>query len=225
MSAPLSDVMFEALKAEWEATVAKTLGNTAEWEAQFEEMAAEYWELRRQGRWVQGPADFLGILGRGRDELAHSAILAWLLSPEGRHGFGSAFLDRLVADHLVGLEPGAFRVRSVQTEVQRAETRADIVVWGDVATIVFEVKVDAEEGDRQCDRLFRRFGQEPDARFVFLTPSGRLPLTGVESAGMWAPVSFRQIRHIIEEVLAESAGGEAVSVAANYLLTLRREFG
>lgn len=73
-------------------------------------------------------------------------MLAWLLNPAaGRHGLGGALLDRVVADHLKGLEPESSGVRTVQVEVQRADTRADTVVWGDVAYRVWQSTGPAEE--------------------------------------------------------------------------------
>ena len=144
----------------------------ASWDLEFESVAAEYEGLRRAGNWVYGPQDFFGILKIGRSELAHSAILAWLMNPDARHGFGRRFLDVLVSQCWPDLNLDSLRVRSVDREVQGAETRADIIVWGDIASLVFEVKVDAGEELRQCDRLYERFSSEPGARFIYLTPPG-----------------------------------------------------
>lgn len=102
------EVQFGELQAEWESVVGKLESEVVSWEEVFEKVAGEDWEIRQRGRWVQGPANFFGILGRNRDELLHSAMLAWLLNPDGRHGLGGAFLGRLVADHVPGLEAGEF---------------------------------------------------------------------------------------------------------------------
>ncbi|MFP4554906.1 MAG: hypothetical protein ACLFRT_13755, partial [Actinomycetota bacterium] len=59
---------------------------------------------------------------------------ALLLEPNGRHGLGWALLDRVIAECFPDLHPAAFGA-SVRTEVQRAETRVDIVIGGDTVTV------------------------------------------------------------------------------------------
>ncbi|WP_438031577.1 PD-(D/E)XK nuclease family protein [Sorangium sp. So ce204] len=78
------------LADEWRAIlVAEQQSSTAlaaMWEIRFADLRAEHDELVRDGAWVGGPDDMLSILGLGRKELFHSALLAWLLDPRGRHG-------------------------------------------------------------------------------------------------------------------------------------------
>lgn len=222
---PFSDELIAALEDEWLGIEAARHTQVESWHEPMRLLADEYYEMRRRGAWVHGPADFFGILGRNRDELSHSAMLAWLLDPDGRHGLGRALLDRVIADCFPDLDAASIRIRSVETEVQRGETRADIVIWGDTATIIIEVKIDAGEGIRQCDRLYERFSDEPGVRFLFLTPSGREPLTATgDAASAFVAMSFRRIRQLVEEALAEASGGAAAGVVANYLTTMRREF-
>lgn len=57
----------------------------------------------------------------------------------------------------------------------RGRSRADVVVRGPFWSIVLEVKVDAGEGDGQCQRLFDDWSEDPDPRFVFLTRTGYHP--------------------------------------------------
>lgn len=200
--------------------------DVASWEEALDGLVAEYGAIRGRGAWTQGPGDFFGVLGLGRAELAHSAMLAWLFNPDGRHGFGRMLLNRIIEGHIPDLDVSSFRVRGIDLEVQRSETRADIVVWGDAATLVIEVKVDAGEGHRQCDRLYDRFSTEPGVRFVFLTPSGRPPLTATgDAAGAFNNLSFQDVRQALEDVLEEAGdAGEATDIAKNYLRTLRVEF-
>lgn len=219
-----SDDLVDRLKAEWLQAISPRV-DIEEWQAGFDEAAAEYAEIRARGAWVSGRSDFFGILGLGRAELLHSAMLAWLLDPEGRHGFGRRFLDTLISRHLSDLDPVVFRVTDVECEVQRLETRADIIVWGDAATLITEVKVDAGEGPRQCDRLYERFADSPDPRFIFLTPSGRRPLTASGNAAeAFTSISFADIRQVLEQVLDEGSDGDGVRAAEDYLQTLREEF-
>lgn len=222
---PFSDELVTALEDEWRGIEAARHTQVESWHEPMRLLADEYFDIRRRGGWVHGPADLFGILGRNRDELSHSAMLAWLLDPDGRHGLGRALLDRVIEECFPDVDPVSLRVRFVQTEVQRVETRADIVIWGDAATIVIEVKVDAGEGIRQCDRLYERFSDEPGVRFLFLTPSGREPLTATgDAASAFVAMSLRRIRQLIEEALAGAGGGAAAVVVANYLTTMRREF-
>jgi hypothetical protein len=42
-------------------------------------------------------ANLLSIIRRDEDELCHSAVLAWLLTPDESHGLGDAMLRHLLA--------------------------------------------------------------------------------------------------------------------------------
>jgi hypothetical protein len=219
-----SDGLIRSLEQEWRGVATRRV-DVAEWESALDSVAEKYAEIRARGAWVSGRADFFGILGLGRAELTHSAMLAWLFDPEGRHGFGRRFLDQLIASHIHDLDPNGFRVRDVVCEVQVLETRADIVVWGDTATIVVEVKVDAGEGWRQCDRLYERFSDNPDPRFIFLTPSGRAPLTATGyAADDFTSISFEEVRVALEAVLDGGTTGDGVRAAFDYAQTLKEEF-
>ncbi len=197
-----------------------------EWETTFSGIATEYEAIRRRGEWVIGRQDLFGVLHMGRSELSHSAVLAWLMNPDGRHRFGRRFFDGLASSCWPDLDLQSLRVRAVDLEVQRAETRADIVVWGDVASLVFEVKVDAAEEVRQCDRLYERFSSEPGSHFVYLTPTGRVPLTATgNAAAVFKALSFRKVAEVLESVLGDANSTDSTGTAGNYLQTLKEEFG
>jgi hypothetical protein len=86
-----------------------------------------------------------GVLRLSRSEIHHSAMMGWLLDPSSRHGLAvsvlAGFLDELGINS--GEDP--IRVDSVELEVVRGDTRADIVVWTSHVTLVIENKVDADE--------------------------------------------------------------------------------
>jgi hypothetical protein len=170
-----SDELIADLQAEWNALGMVQPLDMQTWRQTIRIMTRDYEAIRAAGRWQRGPSDFFGVLRISRSELAHCSMIAWLLDPEGRHGLGRAFLDCLADRHLRPIDRVGMHVRSVETEVQRLETRADIVVWGGTFTLIVEAKVDAGEGWQQCDRLYERFSMEPGSQFVFLTPvvSGR----------------------------------------------------
>ena len=220
------DDLFRSVADQWSGMTVLAPEDLSSWHSTVLQVATEYDQIRGLGSWLRGPDDFFGILGIGRLELFHSAMLAWLLDPEGRHGLGRRFLDLLLVGYVPGLEPSAMRVRTVQLEAHRIETRADIVVWGDAATLIIETKVDAGEGFRQCDRLFERFSEEPGPRFLFLTPTGRPPLTATgDAAAAFSTVAFSNIASVLERALEESERAETSVVAFNYVRTLKREFG
>ena len=113
-------------------------------------------------------------------------------------------------------------------EVTRGDCRADIVVWMNDATVVFENKVDAEESPQQCDILYERFIENVGARFVFLTPSGRKPATASgEAADAFAAIGFADVRAALDDSFKATRAATAPwgrRVAEDYLLTLGREF-
>lgn len=221
-----SSALVDQLRGEWESLTALEIHRVGEWGRRVFAVADEYFDLRSRGVWVSGPGDLLGVLGLARAELTHSRLVAWLLNPEGKHAMGRGFMGRLLAECFPDLQAEAVRFRSIEVEVVRLETRADIVVWGDSATVVIETKVDAGEGYRQCDRLFDRFGDEPDARFVFLTPGGRPPLTATgPAADSFVSLSFSRLGDLLEDALGKGGQGEASDIARSYLRTLRKEFG
>ncbi|TFV52856.1 PD-(D/E)XK nuclease family protein [Blastococcus sp. TF02A_35] len=144
------------------------------------------------GRWRGGPRTLLAALDLQYRELAVTAGLAWLLRPDGHHGLGPSVLDGLL-DHLEldgsGADPGV----RVVLEEQREETRADLVIYGHSWTIVVEAKTFAVEQERQLDRLYEHWRDEPAPSFVFLTRGRRLPITAVESRGHWRALTWEQV--------------------------------
>src|SRR6266540_3645693 len=94
------DVQWTVLEAEWHDIVAREHAAAATqipaWEEDIEQLVAEQTALMNDGRWVGGPDDLLSIIGCSRRETYHSAILAWLLNPYGRHGLGTVLLAKLL---------------------------------------------------------------------------------------------------------------------------------
>jgi PD-(D/E)XK nuclease superfamily len=222
---------FDQVKAEWIAfarPAAPDLGR-------FRALKAGADEIIRSGRWVSGPDDLMSVLGRQRDEVMHSRVIAWLLRPTGRHGLGSRFLDAVVSHVWPDEEPLRSVLVTVETETTRSaaddagearEARADIVIYGDSSTIVIENKVDAGEGIDQCERLYWSWADQPtETRWLFLSPTGRAPVTATSAAARsaWRTISYAELRGLLEKVLAaagEPAGHVGRSTARAYLNTL-----
>lgn len=222
---------FEAVRAEWVAITRLPALDPD----RFDRVKSEADQLIDAGLWTSGPSDMLSVLGRQRDELMHSRLLAWLLVPTNRHGLGRKFV-RALLDHLWPGEgvmaTGTIRAETEVTAVgpddagASCEARADIVLYGDGMAIVIENKLDAGEQADQCDRLYWAWAGEPhETRWVFVSPTGRSPVTATAPAARaaWRTISYGDIRTLLTAVLAEngsSAPGRAT--ATQYLATLTR---
>jgi hypothetical protein len=200
----------------------------------FDEIKRQADELIKAGKWTSGPSDMLSVLGRQRDELVHSKLIGWLLVPTNRHGLGRALLTAL----LDALWPGEELLPSgpvvVETEIggigldgdgRLRQARADIIVSGDGLTVVIENKLDAAEQPEQCERLYWAWAAEPgDIRWVFLTPTGRPPVTASSYAARsaWRTMSYSQLHDVIQGVVGQAAASTATGrlTAIQYLTTL-----
>lgn len=224
------EAQFLEMDTQWCAAVSRVQverSALSAWEDHFSDMCSEHDELLQNGRWVAGSDDLLTIIRRARHEAYHSALLAWLLNPVGKHGLGISLLKSLLAHAGVNQVPDLHLARPA-LEVQRADTRADIVVFAPGCTIVLENKVNAGEQPRQCDRLVERFGADPGAVFIFLTPTGRAPLTATGLAlTLWHTIGYETLFSMLTEALRTVAAPASLAgraTAENYLATLRREF-
>jgi PD-(D/E)XK nuclease superfamily len=164
----------------------------------------------------------------------HSRMIGWLLVPTNRHGFGrrflSAFLDHLWPDEAL-LRSGSVFVDLEMTGAgpddtgQPREARADVVLRGETLTVVLENKLDAGEGADQCERLYWAWASESgDTRWVFLTPTGRSPVTTTSDAAKaaWRSMSYDDLRGIISKAVSDGQGDASIgrATATQYLWTL-----
>lgn len=225
----VSEERFGAVRDEWLALVgAVAAGRVEGWEARFAVAKAERDQLVGERRWVGGPGDLLGVLGLQRWELSHSAVVAWLLSPWGRHLLGRALLRKLL-EHCFGEgDYGPLDGARPMREVARPQCQADIVVEAEGFTLVIENKVDADEGPRQCQRIYDDFCEDPNPLFLFLSPGGDEPCTTETDAAKeaWKTLSYRCFADLLEGVLPPDGPHDPAGwTVHNYLMTLRREFG
>jgi hypothetical protein len=177
------------------------------WNDRITRIRAHQLVLQRAGYWIHGRPDLLGVLGRERRETYHSKMLGWLLDPGAPTGLGTRFLRRFLVEidsALSSISEERLESVSVQCEVARLASRADVVLFGDDFTVVVEVKVDAVEGPEQCLRLYRDFRNEPSPRYVFLTPRGEQPVTArKEAGGEFVSLSYRRVSALLDAVLEE----------------------
>ena len=220
---------FEQLTREWQSIVEarerrlhkRRTRQSAQWREQFMALQRQAGALMAQGRWVRGPSDLLSVIGRERDELTHSRMLAWLLDPSGNHGLGAALLQRLArrVDIEVLSEEDVGRVR-IRREVAHPDGRADLLIELPEFRIVIENKIDAGEAPDQCARVVRAFDTEA-AAFVFLTLEGYAPASAGTYADRWTAVSYIEVAAWLEDLSSDFSTGQG-HAARSYLATLRR---
>ena len=147
-----------------------------------------------------------------RNELRHSAMLAYLLDPAEHHDQGTFFLDSFLKECLKtdlteidGLEHARVTLEhsvSVADDTRADNTRGrrmDIVIFlPDGRIIGIENKVDAAEGDNQVSDYQRWLDQQPHPSgmkplLVFLTPDGRPPKDSIPNSVTVLSLSYRQL--------------------------------
>ena len=175
------------------------------WRESMGEMFALEARLKHRGLWYHGRPDLLGVIGRGRREVYHSQMLAWLLDPGTPSGLGGRFLKEFLSQldpEFRALQQDELYHVQVRTEATGDEARTDILLRAETFTVAIEVKVDAGEGEEQCDRIYRDYEWAPDPRFVFLTPKGGSPTSATgEARDRFQTLSFREVRELLTRVL------------------------
>jgi hypothetical protein len=224
------DEVFPRLVVEW-----KPLGppagivtvDIAAWEMEARRVRDEHASLLSLGQWVSGPLDLMTIMGRARDELSHSAVLAWALNPTGRHGLGTRLLTAILEEGWKdGQTPNATTV-TVQREVKMDSRRADIIVHADDMILVIENKLDAVENAGQCEDTYQLWSRQAgDVRFLLVTVDGHEPgsTRTMEAAEAWRSVSYAALRTLLEELLADVPTRADMSAMDQYGQTLDRLF-
>ncbi len=216
---------FAVIEGAWQTLLAAEAVEVCTlWPDAIGAMRSEHDRLLRQGEWVSGRADLLAILGRRRMELDHSAMLAWVLDPRKPHGLGGAFLERILSacwrdETFVGMEHA-----TSDREVSRNGARADVVVTAPGLCLIIEVKVDAPEGDEQCESYRLQWGAEPGAKFIFLTSLGAAPATDPKK--VFRTISWSKVRALLEDLVTERRFKNRVAEATltQWLNTLQSEF-
>lgn len=232
---------FLEMEREWgKIRQQKITSDMTRWEKQLAEMSDEYQCLVVRGLWVSGPTDFLSIINRAEDERTHSRMLAWLLTPTGRHGLRNLVLMRLLRHYdskhgdaeavpAQSIARATDCLYKVECSCWRNNREADIAVWSEDFALIVEMKVNAGEPPTQCDDLYTNFKGEPGARFLFLTRDGRKPITATtpDAQRAFETISWPEVRCMIEDALNDpvSKEGAAVPIVENYVLTLKENFG
>lgn len=201
--------------AEQWSSITNGANSVDEWERKLALMRAEQLRLREQGLWRSGGRTLMWALGLHHDEVMLCRGLAWLLTPDGWHGLGSAALNGLL--HEVGLRTEGSVDAVVAVEEYRGDTRADLVVRFEGVTVLIEAKVWANEQEDQADRLAEGWSEEKPY-LVFLTRDGRSPTTACKSQGQWQPVTWTAIGRLLKSAMAKRP--ECEPGVAEYIRTL-----
>lgn len=164
-------------------------------------------------------ANVWDVAGLGRNEVRIAGVLSWFLDCLGDHGLDhhlcEVVLDRIhkkisvmpdemmfsnfpKATHLLDSAGHArYRANSEVRQLGEQENRVDIVVDGFQVLLFVEVKIDANEGDKQIERYQRIAKEKAGSRpwgVVYLTLDGVLP-EGAQDlqntvALMWGDISY-----------------------------------
>ena len=141
--------------------------------------------------------NLLDITGVGNDEVQHSSILAWLLTPEASHACGTVFLQLFLEVCGISIPKELLRGCHVRKEFIGNEAIIDILIYKAGRFLVYvENKTVSAEGVDQIGREYRdmlRVGTSvrvpPDKMYpIFLTPRGRPPKSG--DPRPWHPISY-----------------------------------
>jgi PD-(D/E)XK nuclease superfamily len=156
--------------------------------------------------------------GLVRQEIRHSAILAYLMNPIESHGLGDSLARKIISyatqksDHSV--TPNALKVALadfddliVTTEAGYNKKRIDILAHSprNEIVIVIENKVDSSEGDNQLKTYSEKINQDTYFKnykklFVYLTLDGNAPSEEEE----WIGIGYKKILDILNDILLKS---------------------
>ena len=173
------------------------------------------------------------VLKISRTEIRHSNVLAWLLDPNGNHGYSQGFLSRLnsyiARDGFVS-EKDVFKLLTMKYSdivVLREWQNIDILIESkdEKYVLCIENKVDTQDHSGQLDKYYKIIEEKYKGYtkvYLYLTPEGIAPLQDSNSA--WGCIKYETIIDIISMTLEKNPfDSEASRFIYSYLETLRRE--
>lgn len=173
-------------------------------------------------------------IGAVRQEVRHSDFLAFLLTPQERHGLGAAFVQKLLvtAVQATEIETGITAVDLALLEldellVLREWQNIDILLLdeGKQLAVIIENKVDSGEHSQQLQRYWRIVRQRyPDCRTlgIFLTPDGHAPS---DERCRYIPLDYGFIHNLVTKMTenrASTLGADVQTLMRHYAQMLRR---
>ncbi|WEV64627.1 MULTISPECIES: PD-(D/E)XK nuclease family protein [unclassified Bifidobacterium] len=177
----------------------------------------------------------------GRQEIKHSAFLAWLMDPSGPHGLGDLFIHRLLAQLYVdnsekfaesgvaSFVPLAADDLSELNVVRESEDRIDILAKtiDDRMVMCIENKVDSGLHNRQLDDYHQyiesTYGNRQYRIYVLLAPEGfEIPKDQCQNPAIWLTLSYSSVAKVLES-LRDSAQGRTQILIEDYVRLLKKE--
>ena len=178
------------------------------------------------------------VLKVERRETQHSALLAWLLDPEGSHGLRDYFLRRFLSEAAAKAhEDGTADVTPLDvdrwelTDVEVATERhnIDILVIGENDEFIcpIENKIGADEHSNQLSRYLGVIDAQYEGLSpfpIFLTPEGAEPASEAD-AERYVSLGYERVADLIDRTLQARGSTISTGVAGflgQYARTLRR---
>jgi hypothetical protein len=172
-------------------------------------------------------------VGLVRQEIKHSAFLAFLLDPQQNHGLRDAFIKRLLQEAIMSAPEASVPVTPIelsfwdleQIEVRREWKHIDVFLVDERnrLAVIIENKIDTVEHSDQLRRYYEVVKRHyPNCKVIglYLTPSGDEP-----SHEAYLPLSYGLICEILDS-LAQSQASVSNSdlqvLVAHYTQMLRR---
>lgn len=200
----------------------------SEWGTQFAteprlpELAAL---LRRPPRF-----NILSALGLSRQELRHSALLAYLLDPREPHGLGDSFARALLGQ-VAPLLPESLDVPALSLAgmtVQREWNYIDVLLEAptDRLAVIIENKVDSDEHSGQLsryERLVRKHRPGWRVIGIYLTLDGAPPAQERDRA-IYTPLGYGNVAAALESLAAlPCATPDVLTLLRHYTQLIRSE--
>lgn len=154
--------------------------------------------------------NIFSILNLNRQEIRHSAMLAWLFNPQANHNLGTAPLKTLLLQlpeehhpntlmHISNLNPTEIEV---STESDTETGRIDILIKGKDFIIGIENKIDTTDTPGQLAKyvqyIRQQFADIPHRYLLYLTPEGSPPQNLVNDV---IQLSYTDIDELIKHLL------------------------
>lgn len=174
----------------------------------------------------------LKILRIEHAEIRHSNVLAWLLDPQESHGFGDAFLKKLLGRILLDHEGNRTPITVMEmlkanlydTQILREFGYTDIVILSKSNNVAFliENKVRGKANHKQIARYIKMLKEEfPKLHVipVFLTLYNSEPNVKMECVGLNYKQVYSTLKHLME-LYSNGLNPRVVDFIKDYLKTL-----
>jgi hypothetical protein len=187
-----------------------------------------------------GGFNIFEAVGMVRQEVRHSAFLAYLLDPQREHGLGDAFLTRLLQEAVKRARDNGLAFDSPVSPIDLALWSLDsatvLLEWNSIdilvldsvnqLAVIIENKIFTGEHDNQLARYYQIVRNHyPDWKIIglYLSPSG-VPVID-ETQRKYTPIDYELVCSLLVELMerrAGSLGDEAKMVINHYIQLVQR---